>query len=93
MVASGGDFIEARASVELGIAAIVGAIEHLGPRVALSKTEATTFVVGKRNNFPHELVSVGRVQVTVRQNIKYLGITLDCVLSFRDHFRLVLSKA
>lgn len=37
VVASGDDFIKAKASVELRVAAIVGAIKHLGLRVALSK--------------------------------------------------------
>lgn len=62
-----------------------------GLQLAISKTE---IVMLTRKRIPTVIpMAVGAEVVTTRRSAKYLGVTLDCKLTFRDHIQKVCERA
>ena len=70
---------------------MIRSIERLGLRVSVAKTnEAAAF---SAEGMPvGATIRVGEAVVSIGSAVKYLGLTLDSRWTFRDHFRLLLSK-
>lgn len=81
------------AVAKVALAIVCGQIESLGLKIALQKTEAIKFQRGRRKVPENMAVAVRGVLIPIGQNIKYLGITLDSLWSFRDHFKRLVPKA
>ncbi|KAL0852664.1 hypothetical protein ABMA27_012503 [Loxostege sticticalis] len=66
---------------------IVGRIRRLGLKVALEKTEALFFPGPRQRVPPAAHIEVGGVEVRVKAQMKYLGLTLDGRWHFTAHFK------
>jgi hypothetical protein len=84
---------EAMAKADLAVAMICGRIHDLGLKVAPAKTEAILFQRGRRRIPDGLSVAVRGVYVPLEPQIKYLGIMVDRLWSFRAHFEMVIPKA
>ncbi|XP_018337475.1 PREDICTED: uncharacterized protein LOC108745679 [Trachymyrmex septentrionalis] len=91
LVARAGSFEEARLRAEVGATFLIRSIERLGLRISVAKTEAVAFLVD--GTPAGAVIGIGGAVVPIRSAVKYLGLTLDSRWTFRDHFRLLLSKA
>lgn len=72
------------------IARVVRHIVGLGLAISESKTEAVLFRRSRLNVMP--TVKVGDSYILVDKSMKYLGIKIDRIWSFRDHFNYVETK-
>ncbi|XP_018377265.1 PREDICTED: uncharacterized protein LOC108770269 [Trachymyrmex cornetzi] len=91
VTASADNFEEARIRVEIGTTAVVRAIERLGLKVSIAKTEAIAFMA---EGIPRgAVVRIGGTVVPIGSTLKYLGLILDSRWTFRDHFNAVVPKA
>lgn len=86
VLAAGDDWREARSRVDEALCSVIRAIRTLNIEVAPQKTEAIFFHDGRRGPPPHTEVTVGETRVSVGQHMKYLGLTLDGLWSFEEHF-------
>ncbi|XP_070529922.1 uncharacterized protein [Cardiocondyla obscurior] len=73
---------------EVAVAAVVGAVQRMGLRVAPEKTEALVFCGASANSLPppHSSILVSGSAVQVSPHIKYLGLILDSKWKFGEHF-------
>lgn len=77
-------------SANIQIARVVRHISELGLTVSESKTEAVLFSKKRLNNMPS--VRVGTSNIFTGESMKYLGVKIDRLWDFRDHFKYVESK-
>lgn len=88
----GRTFDEAARLATSGVSVVIGCIEALGLRVALSKTEAICFHGPRRAPASGASLQVGEVDVEVKPTLKYLGLVLDSRWNFKEHFRRLAPK-
>lgn len=75
---------------------VLNRIRRMGLRVATQKTEVVLF--GNKGTRTQEKevethIQIGCDRIKVASNMKYLGVVLDSRLTFKDHFRMVGTKA
>jgi len=68
---------------------IIGCIRDIGLEVSSSKTASLVFGTARRD-VP---IRIGDVMIDPSPSIKYLGVMLDCKLSFVQHVRYATEKA
>lgn len=68
---------------------VLNNIRMIGLRVSPAKTEAILF--GYRNR-QKPVLRLDDFDITFKNNIKYLGVTLDNRWSFEPHFKYVATK-
>ncbi|KAH8275032.1 hypothetical protein KR026_005591 [Drosophila bipectinata] len=73
------------------IANAIGWLEQVGLSLAHHKTEAVP--ISRRKRVETASINVGGHVVKSTRAIRYLGVTLDTRLSFREHFAVVNRKA
>ena len=89
LVVRGSSFREAVVRAELGAIVVVRAIERLGLKVSIKKTEAVAFAC----EVPRASLRIGDIEIEVKSSIKYLGLVLDSRWTFREHFQRLFPKA
>ncbi|XP_018377655.1 PREDICTED: uncharacterized protein LOC108770518 [Trachymyrmex cornetzi] len=91
VTASADNFEEARVRAEIGTPAVVRAIERLGLKVSIVKTEAIAFMT---EDIPRgAVIRIGGTVIPIGSTVRYLGLTLDSRWTFRDHFSALVPKA
>lgn len=81
---------DAIVKVNIHIARVLRHIGKLGLAVAETKTEAVLFCRSRPNVMP--VIRVGKVDILVEDSMKYLGVIIDRLWNFREHFKYVESK-
>jgi len=93
VLARGGNWREARDAANEALEQVVCSIQAMGLEVAPHKTEALFFHNGSMGKPPPTEIWVGEVRVPVGPYMKYLGLTLDGLWGFEEHFRRTAPKA
>jgi len=93
VLARGGDWMEARDAANTALRAVVRSINSMGLEVAPHKTEAMFFYNKAAGKPPPTQIWVGQVRVSVGPYMKYLGLTLDGLWGFVEHFRRTAPRA
>ncbi|XP_025163796.1 uncharacterized protein LOC112590692 [Harpegnathos saltator] len=91
ILAGGNDWGDALREANIAVACAVRAIRSLDLAVAERKTE-TIFLYKKKKGMkpPQAQIRMGTVRVPIEAQMKYLGLTLDGTLCFKEHIsRLV----
>jgi len=92
VVARGRDWSQAISTANIGTNLVVRRIGMLGLRVAVEKTEAMWLCQKDKRPPPNTSISINGVYVEVGSTLKYLGLTLDKTLSFRDYFAQMVPR-
>lgn len=92
VTARGENFEEAAMLATAGVQRVVGRIEMLGLKVAISKTEVLCFHGPRRRPPAGANIVIGGSRVEVKPQMKYLGLYLDSRWNFREHFRRLAPK-
>jgi len=93
VLARGGNWRKAREAANEALEAVVRSIQAMGLEVAPHKTEALFFHNGAMGKPPPTQIWVGQVRVPVGPYMKYLGLTLDGLWGFEEHFRRTAPRA
>ena len=72
----------------MGATVVVRAIERLGLKVSIKKTEAVAFAW----EVPRASLQIGNAEIDVKILMIYLGLILNSRWIFREHFQLLFPK-
>jgi hypothetical protein len=93
LITSGEDVDTAIHNVNIDAYRIVKEIEGLGLSVAAQKTQVMGFSGNRiKSSYKNKYVIIKDEAIEIRNNIKYLGLTLDAKWSFRMHFENISAK-
>lgn len=67
-------------------------IRHFRLRISPRKTKATWFHSGTRRGPPQEEIQEEDARIVVKEQLKYLGLTLDSGWGFEQHFGTLASR-
>lgn len=91
LIARGRSRQEATSMAEMGANILIRRIEEIGLKVAMEKTEAVIFALGKERQVC-ELNLAGR-NIKIKSCMKYLGIMVDEKWDMRAHFEYTAEKS
>lgn len=94
ILASAENFDNARTKACIVTERVLHRIRNLGLKVAIHKTEVGIFCTRRGLRPPPDAsIIIDGKEIPVKTEIKYLGIILDCRLSYAAHFKYVEEKA
>ncbi|CAH2227082.1 jg25023, partial [Pararge aegeria aegeria] len=92
VTARGSTFAEASRLATVSASLVARRVQALGLRVSVPKTEALLFHGPRRGPPRGAQITVQGVQVEIKAQMKYLGLTLDGRWSFKGHFELLAPR-
>lgn len=94
ILAGGDDWSEAIRRGELAASSVIQSIRRAGLEVAAHKTEALLFYGKTLGTPPPGLgFTLGDTHIPISRSLKYLGLVLDGLWSYEDHFDAVAIRA
>lgn len=90
IVATSDSLFDAIVNVNIQIARVTRHIKKLGLTVAEVKTEAVLFSKKRPIIMPN--IRIGGLAITTKTSMKYLGVIIDSMWSFKEHFKYIESK-